>query len=295
MCSEWLVVPVCCAPWATRNAFGSSRHWSPSQRYRDFTYPTQNSWRRRLVSTWCARRSICRRETICASCPLVFRLAGSRPDTSQSSFSLGSHKLFSRLSLKGATLGTERRGLSTARPRDRYRPRKGCCCPTQATAAASALDVRRIRTHRTGAFRPSVRAVRLSARDRVRGLTRGLQVHRRHRWIASPLPALELNPHARCPPVGDVVATTHSGCGCTGPRLAHAGTRRGAYPGPLACACRTAGDPARSHQGTDNMMWLMPRSDPGAFTEYRRPHAGGVSTDDGRPLPWSPYPRLVML
>ena len=43
------------------------------------------------------------------------------------------------------------------------------------------------------------------------------------------------------------------------------------------------------------MMWLIPRSDPGALTEYRRPHAGGVSTTSGRRLPYGPYPRLIML
>ena len=43
------------------------------------------------------------------------------------------------------------------------------------------------------------------------------------------------------------------------------------------------------------MMWLIPRSDPGALTEYRRPHAGGVSTERGALLPHGPFPRLVML
>ena len=43
------------------------------------------------------------------------------------------------------------------------------------------------------------------------------------------------------------------------------------------------------------MMWLIPRSDPGTITEYCRPHAGGVSTERGAPLPHGPYPRLVML
>ena len=43
------------------------------------------------------------------------------------------------------------------------------------------------------------------------------------------------------------------------------------------------------------MMWLIPRTDPGALTEYRRPHAGGVSTEDGKLLPYGSYPRLVML
>ena len=43
------------------------------------------------------------------------------------------------------------------------------------------------------------------------------------------------------------------------------------------------------------MMWLIPRSDPGALTEYRRPHAGGVSTERGALLPYGPFPRLVML
>ena len=33
------------------------------------------------------------------------------------------------------------------------------------------------------------------------------------------------------------------------------------------------------------MMWLIPRSDPGALTEYRRPHAGAVSTAPGARLP----------
>ena len=43
------------------------------------------------------------------------------------------------------------------------------------------------------------------------------------------------------------------------------------------------------------MMWLIPRSDPGALTEYRRPHAGAVSTERGARLPHGPIPRLVML
>ena len=43
------------------------------------------------------------------------------------------------------------------------------------------------------------------------------------------------------------------------------------------------------------MMWLIPRSDPGARTEYRRPHAGAVSVERGERLPYGPFPRLVML
>ena len=43
------------------------------------------------------------------------------------------------------------------------------------------------------------------------------------------------------------------------------------------------------------MMCLIPRSDSGALTEYRRPHAGGVSTERGARLPHGPFPRLVML
>ena len=43
------------------------------------------------------------------------------------------------------------------------------------------------------------------------------------------------------------------------------------------------------------MMWLIPRSDPGALTEYRRPHAGAVSTAPGARLPYGAFPRLVML
>ena len=43
------------------------------------------------------------------------------------------------------------------------------------------------------------------------------------------------------------------------------------------------------------MMWLIPRSDQGALTEYRRPHAGGVSTERGALLPYGPFPRLIML
>ena len=43
------------------------------------------------------------------------------------------------------------------------------------------------------------------------------------------------------------------------------------------------------------MIWLIPRFDPGALTEFRRPHSGGVSTEGGAPLPHGPYPRLVML
>ena len=42
-------------------------------------------------------------------------------------------------------------------------------------------------------------------------------------------------------------------------------------------------------------MWLIPRSDPGALTEYRRPHAGAVSTERGARLPYGPFPRLIML
>ena len=43
------------------------------------------------------------------------------------------------------------------------------------------------------------------------------------------------------------------------------------------------------------MMWLIPRSDPGALTEYPRPHAGAVSTEHGARLPHGPFPRLDML
>ena len=43
------------------------------------------------------------------------------------------------------------------------------------------------------------------------------------------------------------------------------------------------------------MMWLIPRSDPGALAEYRRPHAGAVSTAHGVRLPFGAFPRLVML
>ena len=43
------------------------------------------------------------------------------------------------------------------------------------------------------------------------------------------------------------------------------------------------------------MMWLIPRSDPGALTEYRRPRAGAVSTAPGARLPYGAFPRLVML
>ena len=43
------------------------------------------------------------------------------------------------------------------------------------------------------------------------------------------------------------------------------------------------------------MMWLIPRSDPGALTEYRRPRAGAVSTAPGGRLPYGAFPRLVML
>ena len=43
------------------------------------------------------------------------------------------------------------------------------------------------------------------------------------------------------------------------------------------------------------MMWLIPRSDPGALTEYRRPHAGAVSTIPDARLPYGAFPRLVML
>ena len=43
------------------------------------------------------------------------------------------------------------------------------------------------------------------------------------------------------------------------------------------------------------MMWLIPRSDPGALTEYRRPRAGAVSTAPGARLPHGAFPRLVML
>ena len=43
------------------------------------------------------------------------------------------------------------------------------------------------------------------------------------------------------------------------------------------------------------MMWLIPRSAPGALTEYPRPHVGAVSTEHGARLPHGPFPRLVML
>ena len=43
------------------------------------------------------------------------------------------------------------------------------------------------------------------------------------------------------------------------------------------------------------MMWLIPRSDPGALTEYRRRNTGAVSTGHGALLPYGPFARLVML
>ena len=43
------------------------------------------------------------------------------------------------------------------------------------------------------------------------------------------------------------------------------------------------------------MMWLIPRSNPGALTEYWRPNADGVSVERGALLPYGAYPRLIML
>ena len=43
------------------------------------------------------------------------------------------------------------------------------------------------------------------------------------------------------------------------------------------------------------MMWLIPRSNPGALTEYWRPNADGVSVERGALLPYGAYPRLFML
>ena len=42
-------------------------------------------------------------------------------------------------------------------------------------------------------------------------------------------------------------------------------------------------------------MWFLPRSDPRADTEYLRPNACGVSTENGTPLPHGRLPRLLML
>ena len=43
------------------------------------------------------------------------------------------------------------------------------------------------------------------------------------------------------------------------------------------------------------MMWFIPRSDPGATTEYLRPNGCGVSTESGTQLPYGTLPRLLML
>ena len=43
------------------------------------------------------------------------------------------------------------------------------------------------------------------------------------------------------------------------------------------------------------MMWLIPRSHPGALTEYRRPNDDGVSVERAALLPYGAYPRLIML
>ena len=43
------------------------------------------------------------------------------------------------------------------------------------------------------------------------------------------------------------------------------------------------------------MMWFLPRSDPGAATEYLRPNGCGVSTENGTQLPYGSLPRLLML
>ena len=43
------------------------------------------------------------------------------------------------------------------------------------------------------------------------------------------------------------------------------------------------------------MMWLIPRSNPGALTEYWRPNDDGVSVERGALLPYGAYPRLFML
>ena len=43
------------------------------------------------------------------------------------------------------------------------------------------------------------------------------------------------------------------------------------------------------------MMWLIPRSNPGALTEYCRPNADGMSVERAALLPYGPYPRLFML
>ena len=41
------------------------------------------------------------------------------------------------------------------------------------------------------------------------------------------------------------------------------------------------------------MMWFLPRSDPGATTEYLRPNGCGVSTEGGALLPHGMLPRLL--
>ena len=43
------------------------------------------------------------------------------------------------------------------------------------------------------------------------------------------------------------------------------------------------------------MMWFLPRSDPGAATEFLRPNGCGVSTENGAQLPHGRLPRLLML
>ena len=43
------------------------------------------------------------------------------------------------------------------------------------------------------------------------------------------------------------------------------------------------------------MMWCLPRSEPGASTEYRRPNGGGISTKPTRRLPHGRLARLVLL
>ena len=43
------------------------------------------------------------------------------------------------------------------------------------------------------------------------------------------------------------------------------------------------------------MMWSIPRPDPGAATEYRRPNGWGVSAQNGALLPYGRLPRLLML
>ena len=43
------------------------------------------------------------------------------------------------------------------------------------------------------------------------------------------------------------------------------------------------------------MIWFLPRSDPGAATEYLRPNGCGVSTESGALLPHGRLPRLLML